>query len=268
VNLKDECSKFIFVVLPSVQIKFMSRLSNFKTSNPAFTDFFWNDDSKSTKKMSVMGIFIKSIFCIAAIAIITVYVWQLHSQGMSVRWFTLGGMLGSIIISIVISIRHHWAHFLVPLYTIAKGCFLGGFSAYIKARYPQLPYQAIGVTIITFFTVLILYQTRIIVVTKRLRSVIITAAASIFLVYIISWILSFFGIKSFLWGTSLLAIAFNVIAAIVASFTLLLDFDYIERHKNKAPKQREWIATWGLLVSLVWLYAETLRLMNKLSIRF
>lgn len=246
----------------------MNRLKNFKTSNPAFTDFFWNSKSSSEKKMSVLGILIKSFICIVVIATITVFIWQLHSNGTNVRWFTLGGMLTSIIISIVISIRHHWAQYLLPLYCIAKGCFLGGFSAYIRAKFPELPYQAIGVTIVTFFTILILYQTRIIVVTKKLRSVIITAAASIFLVYIISWILSFFGIKSFLWGTSWIAIVFNVIAAIVAAFTLLLDFAYIERHKNKAPKQKEWIATWGLLVSLVWLYVETLRLMKKLSIRF
>jgi uncharacterized YccA/Bax inhibitor family protein len=246
----------------------MSRLSDFKTSNPAFTNYFWDYKPTSTKKMSVLGILIKSFFCIAIIATITVYIWQLHSEGVDVTWFNLGGLIGSIIISLVISLRQQWAHFLVPLYCIAKGCFLGGFSAYIRAKFPELPYQAIGVTIVTFFTVLILYQTRIIVVTKKLRSVIITAAASIFIVYIISWILSFYGIKSFLWGTSWLAIVFNVIAAIVASFTLLLDFDYIERYKNKAPKQKEWIATWGLLVSLVWLYVETLRLMKKLSIRF
>jgi len=246
----------------------MSKLSNFKTSNPAFTGFFWDDNDSSSKKMTVLGILIKSLFCIIVIAAITVYIWQLHSQGVNVRWFTLGGMLASIIISIVISVRQHWAQFLVPLYCITKGCFLGGFSSYIRAKFPEMPYQAIGVTIVTFFTVLILYQVRIIIVTKKLRSVIITAAASIFLVYIISWILSFFGIKSFIWGTSWVAIVFNIIAAIVASFTLLLDFDYIERHKNKAPKQKEWIATWGLLVSLVWLYVETLRLMKKLAIRF
>lgn len=246
----------------------MSKLSNFKTSNPAFTGFFWDDNDSSSKKMTVLGILIKSLFCIIVIAAITVYIWQLHSQGVNVRWFTLGGMLASIIISIVISVRQHWAQFLVPLYCITKGCFLGGFSSYIRAKFPEMPYQAIGVTIVTFFTVLILYQVRIIIVTKKLRSVIITAAASIFLVYIISWILSFFGIKSFIWGTSWVAIVFNIIAAIVASFTLLLDFDYIERHKNKAPKQKEWIAAWGLLVSLVWLYVETLRLMKKLAIRF
>ena len=244
------------------------KLSNYKTSNPAFTGFFWDGDSDSSKKMSLNGILMKSLGCILLIAIITTYVWKLYSDGVDVKWFTLGGMLGSIVISIVISIKHHWAHFLVPLYSIAKGCFLGGFSAYVRARFPEMPFQAIGVTIITFFTMLVLYQTKIIVVTKKLRSIIIVSATSIMVVYLISFILSLFGIRSFIWGTSWVAIVFNIIAVIVASFTLLLDFDYIERHKNKAPKYKEWLATWGLLVSLVWLYTEILRLMRKLAIRF
>lgn len=243
-------------------------LFNYKTSNPAFTSYFWEDNSRSNLKMTVRGILIKSLVSILIIAIVAGYIWKLHSDGLNVRWFTLGGMLASITISIVISIRNHWAHFLVPIYAISKGCFLGGFSAYIHAKFPDLPYQAIGVTIITFFTVLVLYQTRIIILTKKLRSIIVTAAASIFLIYIISWILSFFGIRTFIKETTVFAIIFNIVAAIVAAFTFLLDFDFIERHKNKAPKYKEWLATWGLLVSLVWLYAEILRLMRKLAIRF
>ncbi|WP_298754430.1 Bax inhibitor-1/YccA family protein [uncultured Psychroserpens sp.] len=244
------------------------KLSNYKTNNPVFSGYFWEDQKRSSKKMTVLGIFFKSLFCILVIAGITGYVWKLSEDGISVRWFTLGGMLGAIVISVIISVRRHWAPMLVPIYTIAKGFFLGGFSAYAHKNFPELPYQAIGVTIVTFFIMLLLYQTRIIVVTKKLRSVIITSAISIMVVYLISWILSFFGIKSYLWGTSWFAIVFNCIAAIVASFSLLLDFDYIERYKNRAPKWKEWLATWGLLATLVWLYVETLRLMQKLAIRF
>lgn len=244
------------------------RLANYKTNNPVFSGYFWDDPKTSDQKMTVSGIFVKSMGCILVIAGITAYIWKLSETGISVKWFTLGGMLAAIILSVVISVRHHWAFILVPLYTIAKGCFLGGFSAYAHNNFPELPYQAIGVTIVTFFVMLILYQTRIIVVTKKLKAVIITAAASIFVVYIIALVLGFFGIKSFLWGTSWLAIVFNCIAAIVASFTLLLDFDYIEKHKNRAPKSKEWLATWGLLATLIWLYIETLRLMQKLAIRF
>ncbi len=239
-----------------------------RTSNPAFSNYFWDDDGSDESRMTISGILFKSLFCILLIAIITVGVWNLYSSGTSIKWYITGGMLAAIVISIVISVRRHWASFLVPLYAIAKGFFLGGLSSYAHAKFPNLPYQAIGVTIITFFTVLLLYQTRIIIVTKKLRSVIITACASIFLVYIISLILTFFGIKSFVWGTSWIAITFNIIAAIFASLTLLLDFEYIETQKKKAPKSKEWLATWGLLVSLVWLYAEILRLMKKLAIRF
>ncbi|WP_370390632.1 Bax inhibitor-1/YccA family protein [uncultured Winogradskyella sp.] len=243
-------------------------LRNFKTSNPAFNGYFWEDGKSSSQTMTVLGIFIKSIVGILVIAAITVYLWQLSESGMSMRWFTLGGMLGAIIIGILISYKQNWAHILVPLYVVAKGIFLGGFSSYAHNNFPELPYQAIGVTIVTFVVMLVLYQLRIIVVTKKLRSVIITATISIMVVYLISFILSFFGIKSYIWGTSWLAIVFNILAAIVASFALLLDFDYIERYKNKAPKYKEWLATWGLLATLIWLYVEVLRLMQKLAIRF
>ncbi|WP_411893295.1 Bax inhibitor-1/YccA family membrane protein [Winogradskyella sp. A2] len=243
-------------------------IRNFKTSNPVFNGYFWEDDKSSSKTMSVAGIFIKSVIGILVIATITAYLWKLNEDGMRMRWFTLGGMLGAIVISIVISVRKHWAHFLVPLYVIAKGFFLGGFSSYAHRNFPELPYQAIGVTIVTFFVMLILYQLRIIVVTKKLRSIIITATISIMVVYLISFILNFFGIKAYIWGTSWFAIVFNVVAAIVASFALLLDFDYIERYKGKAPKYKEWLATWGLLATLIWLYVEVLRFMQKLAIRF
>jgi len=239
-----------------------------KTSNPAFSNYFFKDDNSASKKMTVRGILFKSLISILVIAAITVGIWKLYVNGTNVRWFTMGGMIAAIVISIVISVRQHWAHILVPLYVIAKGCFLGGITAYAHAKFPDLPYQAIGVTIITFFVMLIFYQTRIIVVTKKFRSVVITAVASIFVVYIISWILSFFGIKSFIWGTSWYAIIFNIVAIVFASLSLLLDFDFIEKHKNKAPKYKEWIATWGLLVTIVWLYVEILRLMKKFAIRF
>lgn len=218
--------------------------------------------------MTVSGILFKSLCCILVIAAITVGIWNLYVNGANVRWFTTGGMIGAIVISIVISVRKHWAHILVPLYTLAKGCFLGGITTFAYAKFPDIPYQAVGVTIVTFFVMLLLYQTRIIVVTKQLRSVIITAAASIFITYLISWILGFFGIKVFIWGTSWPAIIFNILAAIFASLSLLLDFDFIERHKNKSSKYMEWLATWGLLVTIVWLYAEILRLLKKFAIRF
>ncbi|MGB1211023.1 MAG: Bax inhibitor-1/YccA family protein [Lacinutrix venerupis] len=243
-------------------------MSFLKTNNPAFAPYFWEQKNVSQKKMTVSGIIIKTFLMLFITTGITVFVWKLYSNGVNIKWFATGGVLAAIVISIVLSVRQNWAHILVPLYAIAKGFFLGGFTSYIKAQYPEMPYQAVGVTLVTFFTILMLYQTRIIVVTKKLRSVIITVCSTIFLVYLISWILSFFGIRSFIWGTSWLAISFNIVAATFAALSFLLDFDFIERYKNKAPKYKEWMACYGLLVTIIWLYVEVLRLMKKLAIKF
>ena len=244
-------------------------LVNYRTSNPAFTGYIWKPQRSATSKMTLGGIFLKSFFCLILVGTTTWYVWDLVYQGVQVKWYTMGGMLAAIFFSLLTSFKRTWAPFTTPLYALTKGLFLGGISAYAEIRFPGMPMKAVSITILTFFVMLILYKVKIISVTKRFRSVIISAAVTIFFIYIINWILTFFGLSlPFVWGTSWFAIGFNVVATIVASFSLLLDFDFIDRKIGRAPKYYEWVATWGLLVTLIWLYIEVLRLMKKLAIRF
>lgn len=243
--------------------------SSYRTANPAFGRSIWNKTSQTREKMSLLGIFGKSLFCLFLLSISLWYVWDLVYQGFNVKWYTSGGLLAAIVFSILTSYRKKWAPITAPLYALSKGLFLGGFSAIINKQFEGYPIKAVGITLITFFVMLLFYQLQIIKVTKPFRSVVISASFTIFMIYIISWILSYFGIYNhFIWGTSWFAIAFNVVAAIFASLTLLLDFDFIDRKVGSAPKYMEWVATWGLLVSLIWLYVEVLRLMKKLAIRF
>lgn len=236
-----------------------------KSSNPIFKNSFWSDFKSSDSKMSISGIIIKTLAGLLIIAAITVWVWNLQEQGYLMRWFTIGGMLTAAVVSLILSFKKEWVAILLPVYVVAKGFFLGGFSSYAHQNFPDLPYQAIGVTIITFIVMLLLYQFKVVTVTKKFRSVVISAAATIFAVYLLSFILGLMGIKTYLWGNSWWAIAFNIIAAVVATLALLLDFDFIERHKNKATKQHEWLAVWGLLATLIWLYIEILRLMQRFA---
>ena len=241
----------------------------YRTSNPAFSNGVWKGYRSSKNKMTLNGILLKSFFSICLVCLTTWYVWDLVAQGVDVKWYTSGGLLAAIAFSILTSFKHKWAVYTTPLYALSKGLFLGGFSAYINNQFEGYPLKAVAITIVTFFVMLLLYKIKLITVTKQFRSVIISATITIMVIYLISWILSFFGIYfSLIWGTSWFAIIFNVIAALVASFSLLLDFDFIDRKLYRAPKYMEWVATWGLLVTLIWLYVEVLRLMKKLAIRF
>ena len=69
-------------------------------------------------------------------------------------------------------------------------------------------------------------------------------------------------------NSSMISIGFSLFVVIIASLNLVLDFDFIEEaSESKVPKYMEWYATFGLLITLIWLYLEILRLLAKLQSR-
>jgi uncharacterized YccA/Bax inhibitor family protein len=72
----------------------------------------------------------------------------------------------------------------------------------------------------------------------------------------------------FLHGGSPMSIGISVVVVIIATLTLLVDFDNIVKGaKHGAPKYMEWYSAMGLIVTLVWLYLELLRLLSKVASR-
>ncbi len=240
----------------------------YKTSNPIFTNYIWKH-AYGSDKMTINGILLKTLYTLFLVSLTAWYVWNMAKRGESVRYYIYGGMLIALFFSVLTSYKKRWAPVTVPIYALAKGAFLGGISAYADNRFDGLPSQAVKVSIIAFFVMLLLYKLRIVKVNQQFRSVLYSAMATIFTIYLISFILRLFNIHlGIVYGSSWYSIAFTLIAASVASFSLLLDFYYIDKKLYKAPKYMEWVATWGILVSLIWLYVEVLRLLKKLAIRF
>ncbi len=113
------------------------------------------------------------------------------------------------------------------------------------------------------------YATRLIRATENFKLGIVAATGGIALVYLASFVLSFFGISiPYIHQSGLVGIGFSVVVVIVAALNLVLDFDFIETGCDRgAPKYMEWYAAFGLMVTLVWLYVEFLRLLAKLNDR-
>lgn len=240
----------------------------YNTSNPIFHSYFWKNSNYYSNKMTLSGVLLKTFFSLILVCLTTWYVWNLVNQGEQVTYYIYGGLLVALFFSVLTSYKKRWAPVTVPIYALAKGFFLGGVSAFAEIKFQGMPMQAVKVSIVAFFVMLFLYKWKIVKVTHQFRSIIYSAIATIMTIYIISYILRLFDIHlSIVYGTSWFSIIFTFIAASVASFSLLLDFNYIERKLNKAPKYMEWVATWGVLVSLIWLYVEVLRLMKKIAYR-
>jgi uncharacterized YccA/Bax inhibitor family protein len=146
---------------------------------------------------------------------------------------------------------------------------MGVISAYFESVFPGIVSQAMLLTFLLFAVMLTLYQTRIIKVTQRFRSVLTTAIAAIMVYYLLAWILSYFRIEvPFLHSNGIAGIVFSLFVVVIASLSFLLDFDLIEQGADQgAPVWMEWYAAFGLLVTLIWLYLEILRLLSKLNSR-
>jgi uncharacterized YccA/Bax inhibitor family protein len=89
------------------------------------------------------------------------------------------------------------------------------------------------------------------------------------IVYLLSFVMGLFGVQmGFLYGNSLLSIGISLFVVVIAALNLVLDFEFIEKGSQaNLPKYMEWYGSFGLLVTLVWLYLEILRLLSKLASR-
>jgi uncharacterized YccA/Bax inhibitor family protein len=173
-----------------------------------------------------------------------------------------GSMIAAFVLLLVTVFKPQLVKITAPLYAIAEGVLVGAISKIYSDFYDGIVVQAVLATFGVFLAMLFLYANRIVKVTERLRSVIIIATVGILLVYLTSFVLGLFGVEmTFLWSGPL-AILISVGICIVAALNLLLDFDTIERGiTHRAPGWMSWVAAFGLMVTLVWLYLEILRLL-------
>ena len=195
------------------------------------------------------------------------FVWSRYTLGytdLALMLTGIGAIAGFITALIVTFTRNKY---LVPVYTVCEGMFLGGISANFEASFPGIVTQAVAGTFAALFAMLILYRTGVLQNTDRFRSVIFTATASIAIVYIMDLIGSFFGLHvPLLNSASPAGIAISAVICIVAALNLIIDFDFIEKGaKMMLPKDYEWYGAFGLMVTIVWLYIEILRLLSKLN---
>ena len=121
------------------------------------------------------------------------------------------------------------------------------------------------------FSLLFAYRSEIIKPTENFKLGLFAATGGIFLLYLISFVMSFFGSGISLLSSnnsSMLSIGLSFGIVIIAALNLVIDFDFIEEGSEKgAPKYMEWYGAFGLLVTLIWLYLELLRLLAKMKNR-
>src|SRR5262245_17903453 len=243
-----------------------------RSSNPALNsktfDQFGPAVSTSTGVMTIDGTVNKTAILLLIVIATSVFVWRMYftSQNPAVvsPWM-LGGAIGGLIFAIITAFKKQWAPITAPVYAALEGLFLGGISSFYEARFHGIVIQAVALTFGTAFALLMVYKSRIIKVTNNFRLGVAAATGGVFLLYLASMILGFFGIRiGFIHDNGIFGIVFSLVVVAIAALNLVMDFDFIEQGaEHGAPKFMEWYAAFGLMVTLVWLYIEILRLLGK-----
>ncbi len=244
-----------------------------KSRNPVMTDAAFQKSASEVldagagpvsmeDRMTVQGAINKSFLLTALLLITAVYSFMNPST-----LFLWGGAIGGLIVVLIASFRPKLSPSLSPAYALLEGLFVGSVSVIYAGAYAGIVFQAICLTIGVLFLMLFIYKSGIIKVTNKFRTGVIMATGAIFLVYLMTWILSFFGIHlPFIHQGGTFGIIISLVIVGVASLNLLLDFDNIDRGAQYgAPKYMEWFSAMGLLITLVWLYLEILRLLAILN---
>jgi uncharacterized YccA/Bax inhibitor family protein len=244
-----------------------------RTANPALSEKTFQNLAETESKMTIQGTVNKSLFLILLVFASGYLTWQsTFPTGWNQEatptippWY-LYAVLAAFVVGLIIIFKKTTAPFLTPVYAILEGASLGALSSFAEVLYPGIVMQAVFCTLGTFSALLIAYKSGVIKATENFKLGVVAATGGIAFVYLIDLALRFFGMQvPFIHESGPIGIAISVGITIVAALNLVLDFDFIEKGAEQgAPKYMEWYASFGLLVTLIWLYLEILRLLAKL----
>jgi len=230
------------------------------------------DETDSTQRMTLAGAINKTGILLVLCLVSAGYVWNQFFQSSeppAVNGLMMLGLLGGLAMAMVTIFKRQWAGLTAPAYALLQGLALGGISAMFELQYPGIVIQAVGLTFGTLAMLLLAYKTGLIKPTENFRLMIVAATGGIALLYLVSFVMGFFGSSiGFIHSNGLFGIGFSLFVVAIAALNLVLDFDFIEAGAEQgAPKYMEWYGAFSLMVTLVWLYLEILRLLAKLRSR-
>lgn len=193
----------------------------------------------------------------------------MHGYQALANLFMITGAISGIILAFVTLYRPHLATRTVPAYALCKGLLLGAFSAIAETIAPGTTLLAVALTAGTAAAFLLAYQFNVLRVTDNFRLMVISATGGVAITYLLAMILSLFGIRApFIHDSNIYGIIFSLVIVAIASFNLVLDFDFIEQQADKElPKYMEWYGAFTVLLTLLWIYVEIVKLLLKLRRR-
>jgi len=232
-----------------------------------------------TDRMTVEDTVIKTVglFAILVITAVAGWIWTMSpvtAQNPSPTLLpTIIGALGGFVLALVVIFgsRKKIRPPLIFAYAAFEGLFVGGISAFFEFLYSGIVLQATLATLAVVGVTLALFASGKIRASKRATKIFMIAMIGYLVFSLLNLVLMWtgvlppdmmFGLRSATILGIPLGLIIGVFVVIMAAYSLVLDFDSIQRGvRNGARRQWAWMGAFGIMVTVVWLYVEILRIL-------
>lgn len=228
-----------------------------RTQGPSLEDLYASPSASpvQTGRMTYDDVVIRTGGLLAVVVAAAAVSWVLLPAALAIPFAIVGFVLG-----LVNAFKREPSPALIVTYGVAQGVFLGAISKLFEAYYPGIAVQAVLATLATFAVMLGLYKSRVIRVTPKFTKIMLGAILGYAVFCLINLVLNLTGVADVRSG--FLGLLIGAVGAVLAAFSLALDFDFVERGvQNGIPQRYAWTAAFGLVVTLIWLYIEFLRIL-------
>ncbi|MCL3776839.1 MULTISPECIES: Bax inhibitor-1/YccA family protein [unclassified Actinomyces] len=181
----------------------------------------------------------------------------------------MAGCVGALVMGLVNSFKKVPSPALIVTYAVFEGMMLGALSGVMEMVYPGIVMQAVVGTVATFGVMLAAYKVGGFRLTGKAQRILLIAMGGYLVFSLVNLVLMVTGLVSDPWGlrgVTVMGIPLGLLigglAVVMAAFSLVMDFDSIQRGVERGlPTRYAWAGAFGLTVTLVWLYVEILRIL-------
>ena len=215
------------------------------------------DSIVSSQKMTVGGTSIKIAGLFILLLTGAMIAWNVDA----VKGLMIPAVLVALGLAMWITFSKKVRPGAVIAYALVEGVFVGTISWFFEQMYPGIVMNAVLGTLTTAGAMFTAYSMGWIRVTSRFSKVMTFALIGYAGFGLVNLIVGMFTNSAGIYSSEFGWVA-GLIGVGLAAFTLNLDFEDITQGAAQGlPREFEWRAAFGLLVTMVWLYLEILRLL-------
>jgi uncharacterized YccA/Bax inhibitor family protein len=220
--------------------------------------------------MTIEGSVVKTLGLFVVLVIGAAAGWMIASTNPALgSMLMMGSMLVGFVLAMVNIFKKEPSAPLVIAYAAVQGVFIGVISFIYNSLWDGIVLQAVLATLVVVGVTLALFASGKVRASPRATKIFLISMVGYVVFSLVNMLLVMFGAIKNPYGIGgievfgiPLGIVIGVLVVIMAAYSLVLDFDFIQKGAaNRIPKAYEWSGAFGVMVTVIWLYLEILRML-------